>query len=55
MKMSSAVSAASKSNAAGSEGFDIISSEECALVPSLEQNTSLLAQLEADLLAQMKV
>jgi len=45
-----------KSEAQSSDDFVILSSEECALVPSLGQETStLLVQLEADLVAQLKV
>jgi len=45
-----------KSEAQSSDDFVILSSEECALVPSLGQETSaLLIQLEADLVAQLKV
>lgn len=39
-----------------SQGFEILSSEECALAPSLgKESSALLTQLEADLLAQLKV
>lgn len=45
-----------KSAAQASDDFVILSSEECALVPSLGQETSaLLVQLETDLVAQLKV
>ena len=38
------------------DGFEILSSEECAAAPALGQDSAaLLVQLEADLVAQLKV
>ena len=45
-----------KSENTATDDFVMISSDECGLVPTLEQNSSgILAQLEADLLVQFKV
>ncbi len=58
MKLRSTVSKGDsiKSENAATDDFVMLSSEECVLMPTLGQNNSgILAQLEADLLVQLKV
>ena len=55
--LSSGGSDSKKKESAAGDGFEILSSEECAMAPALsgQDKSALLVQLENDLLAQLKV
>lgn len=58
MKLHNASKSSTGTKRTGAEdGYEILSAEECALAPTLSgsDKSALLVQLEADLLAQLKV
>ena len=55
-RFNSSKDGSSKPGKSSADDFVILSSEECVVIPSLENNSSgILGQLEADLLVQLKV